>query len=376
MNRLLCVALAATIACGSSAASASGSSRGAVRLNHLQAIGTHNSYHLEASPAESALRRSAGYDDSPLAYSHLPVSEQLESQGVRQLEFDLFADPDGGRFATPRLRQLAGEPAHDPGMLEPGTKVLHIQDYDYRSNCLSLVRCLRQVRDWSRAHRRHVPLAILLDFKDSPLPAGLPATVPLTWTAARMDDVDREIRSVFRRRELIVPDDVRRGRRSLGTAVARSGWPSLARARGKVMFLMANRGAHRTRYLAGHPSLARRVAFTNSTPGRPDAAFVEVSDPRGAGTRRIRRLVRRGFVVRTRADADTVEARAHDMTRAERALASGAHWVSTDFPAVGTAAPFGSPYFVRLPGDPAARCNPVTAPRSCSGALEGSVQGR
>lgn len=376
MNRSLCVVLAATLVCVSSAATAYGSTRGPVRLNHLQVIGTHNSYHLEASPAESALRLSGGYDDSAVAYSHLPVTEQLATQQVRQLEFDLFADPDGGRFATPRLRQLAGEPAHDPEMLEPGTKVLHIQDYDYRSNCSSLVRCLQQVRDWSRIHRRHVPLAILLDFKDSPLLAGLPATVPLRWTAARMNDVDREIRSVFRRRELIVPDDVRRGRRTLGTAITRSGWPSLASARGKVMFLMANRGIHRSRYLAGHPSLARRVAFTNSTPGRPDAAFVEVSDPRGAGTRRIRRLVRRGFVVRTRADADTVEARANDMTRARRALASGAQWVSTDFPATGTAAPFGSPYFVRPPGGSAARCNPVTAPLRCSRPLERGVGAR
>ena len=376
MNRLLWVALAAIAAFVASAPTAHGSPRGAVRLNHLQVIGTHNSYHLEASQAESALRRSAGYDDSAVAYSHLPVYEQLERQQVRQLEFDLFADPDGGRYATPRLGELAGEPVHDPEMLKPGTKVLHIQDYDYRSNCLSLVRCLQQVRDWSRAHRRHVPLAILLDFKDAPLPAGLPATVPLTWTAARMDEVDREIRSVFRRRELIVPDDVRRGRRSLSATITRSGWPSLARARGKVMFLMSNRGIHRSRYLSGHPSLGRRVAFTNSTPGRPDAAFVEVTDPRGSGARRIRRLVRRGFIVRTRADADTVEARANDMTRARRALTSGAHWVSTDFPAGGTAAPFGSPYFVRLPGGSAARCNPVTAPRGCSSVVERGIRAR
>ena len=374
MKSPLCVVSAAIATLACSAAVAHGSPRDAIRLNHLQVIGTHNSYHLEASPAESALRRSSSYDDSAVAYSHLPLTEQLETQQVRQLELDLFADPDGGRFSSPRLRQLAGEPALDPAMLEPGTKVLHIQDYDYRSNCLSLVSCLRLVRDWSRAHRRHVPLAILLEFKDFRLPAGLPATVPLTWTAARMDDVDREIRSVFRRRELLVPDDVRRGRRSLETAVVRSGWPTLARARGKVMFLMANRGIHRTRYLAGHPSLAGRVAFTNSTPGRPDAAFVEVNDPRGPGARRIRRLVRRGFVVRTRADADTVEARANDMTRARRALASGAQWVSTDFPAAGTAAPFGSPYFVRLPGGSTARCNPVTAPRLCSGALERDVR--
>ncbi len=345
-------------------------SAAALRLNHLQVIGTHNSYHLDASPVESRIRRDAGYDDSPLAYTHLPVSEQLENQHVRQLELDLFADPQGGRYANPRLRQLAGEPRYDPVMRESGTKVLHIQDYDYRSNCLTLVRCLRTVRAWSRSHRRHVPLAIVLDLKDQPLPPALAATVPLPWTAARMDALDEEIRSVFGRRELIVPDDVRGRRRSLRTAVVRDGWPTLSRARGRVMFLMANRDPYRSRYLAGHPGLAGRILFTNSSPGRSDAAFIEESDPRGVRERRIRRLVRRGFLVRTRADADTIEARANDMRRAGSALASGAHWVSTDFPAAGSAAYLGSPYFVALPGAMPARCNPVTAPPVCRLPLE------
>ncbi len=340
-------------------------SAASLRLNHLQVIGTHNSYHLEASPAESKIRRDAGYDDSPVAYTHLPVREQLENQHVRQLEFDLFADPQGGRYADPRLRQLAGEGGHDPVMRRPGTKVLHIQDYDYRSNCLTLVRCLRAVRAWSRSHRRHVPLAIVLDLKDQPLPPALAATVPLPWTTARMDALDKEIRSVFRRRELIVPDDVRGRRRSLRTAVLRDGWPTLSHTRGRVMFLMANRDPYRSRYLAGHSALKGRILFTNSSPARSDAAFIEENDPRGARERRIRALVRRGFLVRTRGDADTIEARANDSTRAGSALASGAQWVSTDFPALGSAAYLGSAYFVALPGAMPARCNPVTAPPAC-----------
>ncbi len=173
-------------------------------------------------------------------------------------------------------------------------------------------------------------MGIVLDLKDERLPPVLPSTVPLAWTAARMDALDREIRSVFRRRELMMPDDVRGNRRSLRVAVRRDGWPTLARTRGKVMFVMANREPYRSRYLAGHPSLRNRVLFTNSKPTRPDAAFIEANDPRGAGARRIRRLVHRGFLVRTRADADTVEARVNDTARARRALASGAQWVSTD----------------------------------------------
>jgi hypothetical protein len=71
--------------------------------------------------------------------------------------------------------------------------------------------------------------------------------------------------------------------------------------------------------------------------------------------------------VRTRADADTREARTDDPSRRRQAFASGAQWVSTDYPAPGIAARFGSSYRVRLPNHRPARCNPVTASRRCHG---------
>jgi hypothetical protein len=101
---------------------------------------------------------------------------------------------------------------------------------------------------------------------------------------------------------------------------------------------------------------------------RQDAAFIKLNDPTGAGLALIRDTVRRGYVVRTRTDADTREARAGDPRRRRQALASGAQWISTDYPAPGIAARFGSSYHVRLPNHRPARCNPVTATRRCRGA--------
>ena len=100
--------------------------------------------------------------------------------------------------------------------------------------------------------------------------------------------------------------------------------------------------------------------------GCPDAAVTVVNDPIGdAG--RIRSLVEAGFIVRTRADADTVQARSGDTTQRDAALASGAQYVSTDY--VWTDDRFGTGYVVDLPGDTAARCNPVSAPRRCERAF-------
>ena len=73
----------------------------------------------------------------------------------------------------------------------------------------------------------------------------------------------------------------------------------------------------------------------------------------------IRSLVAEGFLVRTRADAGTVEARANDGSRRDKALASGAQLVSTDFPEPDPR--FGD-YHVSLPPPPEPPPAPRTAP--------------
>jgi hypothetical protein len=62
-----------------------------LRLNHAQAVGTHNSYHL----------RSPLYPNGPphdFDYEHAPLDVQLGEQGVRKFEFDLYWDQDNGLF--------------------------------------------------------------------------------------------------------------------------------------------------------------------------------------------------------------------------------------------------------------------------------------
>ena len=79
---------------------------------------------------------------------------------------------------------------------------------------------------------------------------------------------------------------------------------------------------------------------------------------------RIRQRVLSRYLVRTRADIPTDEARTGNTTRRDGAFRSGAHYVSTDYP---EASPFGSGYRARLPDAErlAARCNPGHAPVGC-----------
>ncbi len=336
-----------------------------VHLNEIQTVGSHNSYHLLPSAPEVKLRNSfLGDADHGLEYRHAPLPVQFQSQKVRQVELDVFLDAAGGKYANPLLRSAAGVGAYDPVMSQPGIKVLHVQDVDYASTCLTLKACLTQIKGWSDANPTHAPLAILLELKDDDVPfPGFTFVHPEPFNTAAMDTLDAEIRAVMSPDELITPDDIRGVHPTLQEAVTTDGWPTLGASRGKVMFLMDNRGAYRTRYLTGHPNLEGRVLFTNATAGAPDAAFVEHNNSGDVAL--IQDLVQQGYVVRTRADGDTKEARANDTTARDNAFLSGAQWVSTDYPVPGWAIGFTSPYFVEIPGGTVARCNPVNAPTSC-----------
>ena len=174
---------------------------------------------------------------------------------------------------------------------------------------------------------------------------------------AELDALDAEVLSLIPRREIVTPDDVRGNYQTLGAAVHARGWPTLGEMRGKVLFTLDNEGL-RDEYLVGHPSLEGRVLFTPSSPGQDDAAFAKLNDPIGDAAK-IKAALAANMVIRTRADADTVQARTNDTTMRDAALASGAQWVSTDYEEPNLAF---SPYTVAIPGGTPARCNPVTAP--------------
>jgi hypothetical protein len=337
---------------------------GCVRLNHLQVLGTHNSYHLAPEPL---LREAAGERLRTYEYTHRPLTEQLSRLHIRQFELDVFADPEGGRYARPAaLGLVAGLEPPGAVMREPGFKVLHVQDIDFRSTCPTLAACLVEIRDWSRAHPSHVPIMILVEAKDTvPREAeGIDFVTPIPFGAEELRALDTEIRSVFDADHLVTPDSVRGSRATLEEAIRATGWPLLRDVRGKVIFALDNTGEHRLHYLQGNPSLEGRVMFVSSPPGDPSAAFLKMNEALGDDEARIRQMVEAGFLVRTRADVSTEEARTGDTVRRDNAFRSGAHFVSTDFPEV---SPFGSGYVARLPGAAhlPARCNPVTAPPGC-----------
>lgn len=334
-----------------------------LRLNQIQVLGSHNSYHIQPRPEVMAFFRRLSADLARgVEYTHLPLDEQFSNQGIRQIELDVWADPDGGKFRDPRALRLTRLPPPDvPELLEPGFKVLHIQDLDFVSTCYTFVSCLETIKAWSDAHPHHLPIMILVEAKDDELPGNV-WVVPIPIRAAQLDALDAEIRSVLPPSQLITPDDVRGSHDTLEEAILTDGWPTLAESRGKILFALDNEGIQKTEYLRDHPSLRGRILFTSSRPGAPESAFIKLNSSIG-DFEEIRRVVADGYIVRTRADADTEEARSNDTRARDAALSSGAQFVSTDYPVPNLAL---SSYRVTIPGGAPARCNPISAPPECT----------
>jgi hypothetical protein len=177
------------------------------------------------------------------------------------------------------------------------------------------------------------------------------------WDAGALDRLDTTVRRAFGKK-LITPDEVRGKRATLRAAILRDGWPTLAKTRGRVLVVLNPSAELRDLYVTGAPSLQKRAMFVPSRPDEPYAAVVK----RDAAQPGFPQLARQHFLIKTRADEDAKEARANDLTRANVALASGAHVVATDYPVTD---PKIGAYVVDLPGTDTVRCNPVTAPTWC-----------
>jgi hypothetical protein len=341
-----------------------------LRLNDIQTVGTHNSYKQAITPKLYAMIAKASPRAQEIDYAHPPLTQELDD-GARALEIDVAYDPKGGLYAHPLGAKMAGEPTtpdFEARMMQPGFKVLHIQDIDFRASCLTLVECLKEVRAWSRAHPRHTPLLITMNAKDgaSPVPGGVTS---LDYDAAAFDAWDAEIRSIFPPAELITPDDVQGSRATLREAALHGGWPTLGEARGKVMFALDEEGDKVVQYRGARKSLEGRVMFVNVGPAgedaKPYAAYMTLNEAL-TDTAHITAMVKAGYFVRTRADADTKEARTGETKRRDAAFASGAQVVSTDYRH--PEARFGTSYQVRLPDGAITVCNPIRVGPRCDGA--------
>ena len=336
-----------------------------LRLNDLLTVGTHNSYKQAIPPADyQVIAASNPRAAQALDYAHKALTTQLDA-GAREIEIDVVYDPDGGRYAHPLMAAKTHatlDPAWTRAMAQPGFKTMHVPDVDFRSSCITFKDCLAIVRGWSDAHPRHAPILILINAKDgTTVPGGVPL---LPYTQAAYDALDAEVRAVLPPTKLITPDDVQGHYPTLREAVLHDNWPRLGDARGRILFALDEPPAKVAVYRGARRSLEGRVMFINTDEQSPAAAYLTLNRP-VEDAQRIADDVRAGFLVRTRADEDTQQARTNDTAHRDLALHSGAQAVSTDY--LWADPRFAGAFTVRLADHRASLCNPLRTGNRCAG---------
>lgn len=355
-------------------------------INEIQMIGSHNSYRKRTDPYVLGFLYQyqqilpPTFDPDSWDYEHLPLDDQFNQYGIRSIEFDAFDDPNGGLFyyrygkAVVTSDPNAGY-SNIPVLGTPGLKMMHYPDLDYNTNnYYTFKQGLAAVKNWSDAHPNHLPVIIVVEPKeDNPhvelagiaqgfgIPNYFVNTIP--FNASNLGTIETEIWDIFNEDQVITPDEVRGNYATLNMAVTNKKWPTLGESRGKVMFVMLPSNNEKEAYLSLYPGLQGAAMFVFSQPGNPETAFVRHDDP-VANFEMIKGLVEDGYMVRTRADAETVEARTGNTNRRDMAFASGAQFISTDYyrpdprhllgPSSGW-----TDYAVMLPGGELARLNPV-----------------
>jgi len=363
------------------------------KINQIQVLGTHNSYARPVDPKLFAAiqpmldmmqgsyldkmskeQREKFLEYHPnsmglaegLKYDHPRLTEQLDS-GLRSLELDVYYDPQGGRFADPAgyralrskgVKNLAYMDTKD--LEKTGFKLLHMADLDFRTHNTTLESALLEIKSWSEQNEGHAPVFIMIEAKDSGIPFFPNATKVLPFDEEAFAALDNDIVRIIGRENLITPDDVRGSYKSLREAVKAGNWPTVAAARGKFIFLllptMAGMGEYGGAHVKNAPNLEHKVMFVQSSPTADFGAFLLLDNAK-MRQQEIKQYVKEGFLVRTRADIETYEAKVNDYSRAEAAFSSGAQVISTDFFKAGNT--YGTPYRVQLPQGGEVQLNPV-----------------
>ncbi|MGK6349689.1 phosphatidylinositol-specific phospholipase C1-like protein [Parapedobacter sp. DT-150] len=305
-----------------------------IKLNEIQLIGSHNSYKvaIEQPLLDYLFERDSAIGRS-LQYEHIPLAEQLQL-GLRSLELDVYHDPEGGYYSNPAGLDIVRSSGNSPLPFDPeeklkvpGLKVFHVQDIDFRSHQILFKDALTELLAWSEKNPKHTPIMITINTKDGNIPN---LRDPLPFDADALQNLDTEIKNVISANKLISPDLVRGDESILEQAILTNGWPALDAVRGRFLFVLDEGDAKIDLYLQKFPGLKEAALFVNKEEGNAEAAFRIVNNPIDSFDK-IKSLVAKGYIVRTRADAGTEEARNNDYTRFERAKASGAQVITTDY---------------------------------------------
>lgn len=269
-----------------------------IRLNDIQMIASHNSY-KKKGPAIG--RFFVGLGDSfeeakALKYGYKDITQQLEA-GVRSFEFDI------------RYRRNQFE-------------LIHVPLVDSASQAINFELLLEEIYLFSSNQDNHVPIIILLEFKSDWMILD-PFLDEINDQA--LVDFDKLVKAKIGD-NLFGPSHMLVDNKTLNQVITQDGWPSVENLLNKVMFVM-HPGKYTKNYYELDMGLKTQSMFIGSynTDNVEDYASFFIQND--VDINKIKNLVDQNYMVRTRMDTNLVK----DLDRYQKAIASGAHILSTDF---------------------------------------------
>lgn len=299
------------------------------RMNQIQVIGTHNSYHKLSKDMDTYKQFFPALE--LIEYEHAPLETQL-SIGMRNFELDLHYH------------------------VQHGWQVLHVPRLDTESHCQHFHDCLSVLRDWSIRYPNHVPICVILDVTNQVV------ILDPNFREATKDDlhgIDQVILNVLGPERILKPDDVRGNFPTLEEAILHRGWPELYKTRGKFYFVLHALPRTRELYIDGNTRLEGRCLFVNSQPGTGYASVMIIDNPYES---RIPDWVKRGYIVKVFGGDPQLYSLEKCKEYDNMAFTSGAHIIATDYPECSPHPKTG--YFLTFPDKITVRWNPILAPEN------------
>lgn len=303
-------------------------------MNQIKVLASHNSYKVAPTARTmkfiEKFKRFLGEDNQPfqLAYSHVSLRDQFSKFNIRGIELDVYNDPEGGHFFKHKLnffipKQKIKDAAYE-AMKKPGFKIIHIPDIDYQTHYLTLESALLELNGWSMENPSHAPIFVNIELKSRAMGdeskilnwLGFPKAIPFTSQA--FHQMDSLFKSTLK--TLYSPSAFIHGEASMQERLKNQGWPLLQDIRGRIFVIIQGKGSDQ------FPTFGSAFKYGNEQDS--NCIFLLRDNPKDVN---VLQMLSERFMIRTRTDAGTIEARKNDFSRLKEALQSKAQILSTDY---------------------------------------------
>lgn len=281
-----------------------------VKFNEVAYIATHNSYQLESVPSYQKVYRDLETVTFGLVNGDAPLycSDTLTEQfnvGIRSIELDVETVVNDGK-----IRFVC---SHSPLI-------------DMTSSCYNFEFALEEIRMWSDANPRHLPISIIIEPKEFFLLEKGMRFINLEY----VNEIDKILQKMFGDK-LITPAEMMGDYDSLKDMREADGWMKLEDCAGRIAVFFHDTDGVTGKYIKQDESIKTQAMFPMLRYKDRDKSYASVlivNKPDDIEKHSAELIYEKNHIVRTRVDTYGN----YNEEDRRKTLESGAQILSTDYP--------------------------------------------